>query len=630
MPEREAALSTAASPSPVRTPDGAELEALRNLLFGAELGLLEDIRKRLDDPSCHARDVSTVIAEAVLLRSRGDGKLTVALEPVVEEIIKGALRRHPLEFTSVLFPLMGPAIRRSIAESFRGMLQGLHKTLENSFSWKGLRWRLEALRAGKAFSEIVLLHTLQYRVEQLFLIHSDTGLVLAHVQSGDAEGQGAAGQEADMVSAMLTAIQDFVRDCFHSGGREDLDSLQMGESTIFVEHSSKAYLACVVRGTPPMDFRNALRAALERITLEYADALAHYNGDSAPFEFARLHLEECLVTRMVDEAGKTLPLWVRALPPALVLALLVAVGAWRYEAHRQEQETLRQEQLAAHLRGEMERGIAALNSEPGIVVYDVRQAASPPWTIFCMQDELAVPIEGVLREQGLDPENFHIRRAPFVSYDASIVARRVENAIHPPESVRMEFDADSGALRLSGAAPTDWIQQSRRKLLALPGVKSLDMKSLEDPRAHRLHELVQMVESLSVEFPLGKSVPVPAEQAKLLKIVENLVELEALGKSMGVSVSVTIYGHTDSLGQERRNYELSQERANALAAMLYARGASIPLTTYGMGAKFAESSRQDRAGDQASRRIELKVHLAWLPGTSPELAGEHLPEARER
>jgi OOP family OmpA-OmpF porin len=505
------------------------------------------------------------------------------------------------------------------------MLQGLHTTLENSFSWKGLRWRLEALRAGKAFSEIVLLHTLQYRVEQLFLIHSDTGLLLAHVQSEDA-----APQEPEMVSAMFTAIQDFVRDCFQAGGREDLNALQMGEATIFVEHSAKAYLACVVRGAPPMDFRNALRAALERIALEYADALAGYKGDSAPFEFVRLHLEECLVTRMVDEAGKALPLWIRALPSALVLAFLVAVGAWRYEAHIQAQEAIRQEQLATHLRGELERGIAALNSEAGIVVYDVLKAESPPWTIFCMRDELAVPIEEVLRKQGLDPDTYRINSVPFVSFDASMVARRVENAILPPESVRMEFDADSGALRLSGVASMDWIQQSRRKLLALPGIKSLDMKSLEDPQARRIHELVRTVESLSVEFPLGMSVPVPAEQAKLQQIVESLTELEAIGKNMGISVSVTIYGHTDSLGQERRNYELSQERANALAAMLYARGASIPLTTYGMGAKFADPSKKDRAGDQASRRMELKVHLAWMPETSPELAGEHSPENRER
>jgi outer membrane protein OmpA-like peptidoglycan-associated protein len=108
------------------------------------------------------------------------------------------------------------------------------------------------------------------------------------------------------------------------------------------------------------------------------------------------------------------------------------------------------------------------------------------------------------------------------------------------------------------------------------------------------------------------------------------VELEALGKEMGVSVSVIVYGHADSLGHEKRNYELSQERAKTLAAMLYARGASIPLTIYGMGAQYADPAKHSKEGDQSSRRIELKVHLAQMPRASLDLTGENPPEGRER
>ena len=611
MPERDSPGFPETTPAAL--PGEIELVALRDLLFGTELGLLEELRKRLDDPQRHARDVSAVIAEAVLLRSNKDDRLGRALEPVVEEIVKGALRRSPGDFTSVLFPLMGPAIRRSITETLRSMLQGLHKTLEMSFTWKGLRWRLEALRTGKHFSEIVLLHTLLYRVEQIFLIHSDTGLVLAHVQERDI-----AGQDADMVSAMLTAIRDFAHDCFNAAGQEELDSLQMGEAIIFVERSAKAYLACVVRGTPPVDFRNTLRAALELLAIEYADTLADFNGDAAPFEPARRRLEDCLVSQAAED-DRRLPMWIKALPVALILAIAGAFGAWRYAEYRQAQ-------AAAQMQSELERGVAVLNNEPGIVVYDVRKAPAPPWTLLCMRDELARPLEQVLQEQGIDPALFHMRGIPFVSYAAPIVAKRVEEAIRPPESVRMDFDAGDGVLRLSGTAPMDWILQTRRTLLAVPGVKQINMNDLEDPRAYRMYELVRAIESIPVEFPLGKDVPVPSDQPKLLRIVEHLIELEALGKEMGVSVSVTVYGHTDSLGQEKRNYELSQERGKTLAAMLYARGASIPLTIYGMGAQYAGESKNLREGNQSSRRIELKVHLMQMPKASLDFSGEKPPE----
>jgi OOP family OmpA-OmpF porin len=104
-----------------------------------------------------------------------------------------------------------------------------------AFSWKGLRWRLESLKTGKPFSEVVMLNTLVYRVEQLFLIHRQTGLVLSHLV-----GEDVASQDADMVSAMLTAIQDFVRDCFAGGQEGDLDAMQMGDYTLLVEQSPYA------------------------------------------------------------------------------------------------------------------------------------------------------------------------------------------------------------------------------------------------------------------------------------------------------------------------------------------------------------------------------------------------------
>ena len=44
---------------------------------------------------------------------------------------------------------------------------------------QGLKWRVESIRTGRPFAEIVLMHSLLYRVEQVFLIHRETGLVLS-------------------------------------------------------------------------------------------------------------------------------------------------------------------------------------------------------------------------------------------------------------------------------------------------------------------------------------------------------------------------------------------------------------------------------------------------------------------
>jgi hypothetical protein len=106
-------------------PTDEELVALRSLLLSRELALLERLKTKLEDPVAHAREVSDVVAEAILMRTAKDHeKLARSLDPVVESIVKSSLRRKPLDFANVIFPLMGPAMRKSIAETFRGMLEG--------------------------------------------------------------------------------------------------------------------------------------------------------------------------------------------------------------------------------------------------------------------------------------------------------------------------------------------------------------------------------------------------------------------------------------------------------------------------------------------------------------------------
>jgi OOP family OmpA-OmpF porin len=115
------------------------------------------------------------------------------------------------------------------------MVQSLNKTLEYSVSTKGLRWRWEALTTGKKFAEVVLLHTLRYRVAQIFLIHRESGLLLQHVTDDEDI------RDVDLASGMLTAIQDFVRDSFGADETESLKTMAFGNQTIWIETGPRAF-----------------------------------------------------------------------------------------------------------------------------------------------------------------------------------------------------------------------------------------------------------------------------------------------------------------------------------------------------------------------------------------------------
>ena len=165
-------------------------------------------------------------------------------------------------------------------------MQSVNVGLSNYLSFRGLRWWIEAKRTGRTFGEVFLAHTLVFRVEQVFLIHRETGLLLQHAAEPHAETS-----DADMVSGMLTAIQDFVRESFKPGKGSTLETLRVGRLSGWSEHGPRASRAVAVRGTAPQELRTVMAEALERIHAEMASELAHFQGDTSSFVASRRHLE---------------------------------------------------------------------------------------------------------------------------------------------------------------------------------------------------------------------------------------------------------------------------------------------------------------------------------------------------
>ena len=280
-----------------------ELNSLRTLILAPEQLEISELKERLNDPEIRAEELSRIIAEAIVIRASKDRKLATALLPTIEEVIRDSVKRDPKFLADSIFPIIGPAIRRSIAESLRAMVESMNTTLEHTFSWRGIKWRIESIRTGRPFAEIVLMHTLVYRMEQIFLIHKETGLVLQHVAAESVDSK-----DADMVSAMLTAIQDFVNDSFSAKEDSSLQNLNMGELTILVEQGPRTILASVIRGTPPQELKTMLKEILENIEFEYNSALNDFKGDAAPFEPCKPDLQYCLTQAQKTDSKKDKPI----------------------------------------------------------------------------------------------------------------------------------------------------------------------------------------------------------------------------------------------------------------------------------------------------------------------------------
>ncbi|MDR1872378.1 MAG: OmpA family protein [Deltaproteobacteria bacterium] len=598
----------------------SELGELRELLMGRELSQLSYLTRVLTRPSQRADFLGQVITEALLLRTRRDDKLSTVLAPTVEKIVTASVRRDPENLASQIFPAIGPAIRRSISETFVSKLQDLNSTLETSFSLRGLKWRLEALRVKKPFSEIVLLHTLLYHIEEIYLIHASTGLVLDHLISEET----VASRDADMVAGMFTAIQDFVRDSFKTTQHENLDTLRFGERTIFLRRTSQVYLACVVRGNPPESLNKDLQEALELMVVDCAEELDNFNGDANPFKKCRVYFQDFLKARYQDKPHSVPKIfWILALSAIFLFLFYNVVSsiqtnyaekqAAMVEIQREERLEKREEtRQADHLR--FNAALDLVNNEPGLVVVNSTEAPDGRFDIVCLKDSLARDPEAILVNEGkIPPNRLKVTVRPFISLDAEIVSRRVKEAIKPLPTVNLVFDPATGELTLTGEAPLGWIMAAKETAIAIPGVVRVATDNLVDPRSSEVERLVKAINGVVIHFPTNKDEPVPEDRPLLIEAVDNLVALEKLAQETQMQVNLVIYGHTDSTGQDRRNFELSEQRTKTIAALLYARGSSLPISNYGLGSQFS-SRGEDNApvDDLASRRIELRVRLTQL------------------
>lgn len=519
----------------------AELDALRKLLVGPEQTRIDELSEELRSRDLSSRHIADRLPEAIALSgSRGDD-LGRALGPTIDTALRESIRRDPREVAAAIFPVLGPAIRKAIAEAMSGLVRSINSAVEQSLSLKGMKWRLEAWRSGVPYPQVVLKHALVYRVEQVFLIHAETGLLLEHVSARDLVVQ-----EAELVSSMLSAIQDFVRDSFMPGEGATLRTFSVGDRTVQVEAGPRALLAVVIRGQAPDGMLRQQQDTLETVHLEFASQLADFTGDSSPFVPTRPLLEDCLETVLLTDrsAEKRRGAWLKwAIPVALVVLTVAAL----------------------FVRSSMRwnRGIAALRAEPGIVVVDASRDWGE-WRISGLKDPLARDPSAVIGAAGVGNPSVVGHWEGYLSLDPAMIrartTRSLDSLTRALESERILFatasaDLDPPAIvRLSAAAAlVRRLDEFAATIGASVGIGltgRTDMTGADGTNAtlaeRRVAVVSDFLESMGIERT--RLIPDPVASAKPL-MSGNDAERSRINRS--VSFYVTMSGPSSSLGGER-------------------------------------------------------------------------------
>ena len=152
---------------------------------------------------------------------------------------------------------------------------------------EGLSWSPEPMPKGPQIVGV----TGGFAIRDIFLIYVDGRLV----ESASFESHLRESMDQDIMSGMLTAITDFIKDSF----KEDsgaLKSLEYGKMNIYLERGVGMYIAVVFQGNPPEELREKMRWLLIRLWKEFKYKLKVWDGSMDGLE----GLEKMLLSIMEE------------------------------------------------------------------------------------------------------------------------------------------------------------------------------------------------------------------------------------------------------------------------------------------------------------------------------------------
>lgn len=535
------------------TPDEEQqMRALRKLILGDSGQVVKQLLEE------NARQVvSDVFSEALFDREKQDGSVNKVLLPLVEKSVQRSVANHSDQMVGYLYPIVGSLVRKSVTAFITDLLEKTNSLIENSLTVKSLIWRFKAKQAGVSFSQYVASQTFSFRVEQIFLIHRETGLLL-NTLSADLHSSA----DADLVSSMLSAINDFVSDSFNVGkhkGEQQLDVVKTDDFTLLLKQGPKAVLVAAISGNTPQKVANQLQLSLEEIHKLYAEDLNHFNGDASVFANSEEQLRDCLIAELKIESSKTKKRpWMAWIFVLAISGLVGFLGYVRWQAS----------QVLTHVQ--------LIDNEPGIILTSVQLVDYDTIQFNVLRDPQAKTIDTWLAEQPLSKANITFKERAYVSLDADIIRHKVHSILSQFVDVKVEWQDNLPVF--SGEFSNLNKLRLQNELNKVPGldfkihwldsvkIAGTDNNAADDPVIIRaiLDLNIAKLERHTIKFEQGESTLTEQNINTLIVLKDEFVNLVPIAQQQELSLGLIIMGASDSTGSNAFNRMLSQKRADAV------------------------------------------------------------------
>ncbi len=126
-------------------------------------------------------------------------------------------------------------------------------------------------------------------IEDVFLIYNDGRLINHQTRRLKPD------VDNEILSSMFTAVQNFIKDSFGSGGRNKvLERLDFGDNSVFIEHGDNCYLAMAAMDIGEDELQEQLKCASRDISNAYSGPLKNWSGDFDEFIGVETYIQKLL------------------------------------------------------------------------------------------------------------------------------------------------------------------------------------------------------------------------------------------------------------------------------------------------------------------------------------------------
>lgn len=220
-------------------------------------------------------------------------KIASQIAPLIGSAVREQIKTQKDDIIDALYPLIGNMISRYVTKSLEDLMRAINAKVQNGLSSNTFKRKLKAKVQGVSESELLLNETADANIQALFLIHKETGIMLAHSQNPNYPVS-----DPDMIASMMTAIRSFVNDWIEQNSQhQELGEIDYGGNKIIIEVSSHSYLAVIVEGAAYQTTYDKIRKTLERIVTLYGDEIRNFNGNLESFANLEIYKELALLLK---------------------------------------------------------------------------------------------------------------------------------------------------------------------------------------------------------------------------------------------------------------------------------------------------------------------------------------------